>query len=274
MAALEGISGYATHPAGTQTAITLSGSDSLQIRSFDISGSTRARLLALWGYTQVPGSVRLRSPRMHDNVRGIQINTGTKIPDPMYWSAEFQQPLFAQDTLIGEVTAPTDAAGNFEYLAATIFYENLPGVNASLISPAQLKKIGVHTLGQLCSITAGAGGGYTGSQAVNATADNFIANQWYALLGATVDTACVAVRVQGVDIGNVGILIPGAVSTPSQSGRFFVFLSEKYGIPLIPCFNSANKLAIFVSVAQDQGGAAVNATLHMVLLAGVPAWNQ
>jgi hypothetical protein len=109
---------------------------------------------------------------------------------------------------------------------------------------------------------------------VNITIDNFIANQWYALLGATVDTACVAVRIQGVDIGNLGILIPGAVNTPSQASRFFVFLSEWYGLPLVPCFNSANKSGIFVSVAQDQGGAAVNVTLHFVLLSGTPTWGQ
>jgi len=273
MPALEGICGYSTHPAGTLTALTMSGTDSLQIRSFDISGSTRARLLAMWGYTQVIGTFQVHSPRLHDNVAGIRLQTATKVADPIYWSAEFQQPLYAQDTLIAQTAAPTDAAGNFEYGAMEIYYENLPGVSAALISPSQLKKIGVHTLGQECSITAGAGGGYTGSQAINATIDNFIANQWYALLGASVDTACVAVRVQGVDIGNLGILIPGCVNTPSQGGRFFVFLSEKYGLPLIPCFNAANKSGIFVAVAQDQGGAAVNVTLHLVLLAGTPNWN-
>jgi len=274
MPALEGISGYATHPAGTQTAITMSGNDSLMIRSFDISGTTRARLLSMWGYTQVIGSARLRSPRMHDNVRGIQLQTTTKVADPLVWGSEFLQPLYAQDTLIGEVTAPTDAAGNFEYLAALIYYENLPGVAASLISPAQVRKLGLHYLGQICTITAGVGGGYTGSQAINITADNFIANQWYALIGATTDTACVAIRVQGVDIGNLGVLIPGCVNTPSQGSRWFTFLSEWYGLPLVPCFNSANKSGIFVSVAQDQGGALCNVTLHMVLLQGTPVWNQ
>jgi len=274
MPAIEGISGYATHPGATQTAVTMSGSDSLMIRSFDISGSTRARLLAMWGYTQVIGSVRIRSPRLHDNVAGIQLQTTTKVADPIVWGSEFLQPLFAQDTLIMEATAPTDAAGNFEYGALLIYYENLPGVVASLISPAQMRKIGLHYIGQKCSITTGAGGGYTGSQAINATVDNFIANQWYALVGATVDTACVAVRVQGVDIGNLGVLIPGCVNTPSQGSRWFPFLSEWYGLPLVPCFNSANKGAIFVSVAQDQGAAAVNVTLHMVLLSGMPAWNQ
>jgi hypothetical protein len=211
---------------------------------------------------------------MHDNVRGIQLNTTAKVADPYIWLAEFEQPLFAQDTLIGEASAPTDAAGNFEYLAALIYYENLPGVAASLVTPSQVRQIGAHYLGQVCSITAGAGGGYTGSQAINITADNFIANQWYALLGATVDTACVAVRVQGVDIGNLGVLIPGCVNTPANGGRWFVDLSEYYGLPLVPCFNSANKSGIFVSVAQDQGGAAVNVTLHMVLLNGTPQFGK
>jgi hypothetical protein len=274
MPALEGISGYATHPAGTFTALTMNGSDSLAIRSFDISGTIRARLLAMWSYTQVIGNFRLRSPRLHDNVQGIRLRTQGKVADPLLWGNEFQQPLFAQDTLIGEINAPTDAAGNLEIGCALIYYENLPGVSASLISPAQLRQLGVHVIGQDVPITAGGGGSYTGSAAINSSVDNFIANQWYALVGVSVDTACAAVRIQGADIGNLGVLVPGAVNTPSQVSRWFVFLSEWYGLPLIPCFNSANKAGIFVSVAQDQGGAAVNCTLHMVLLQGTPNWGK
>jgi len=274
MPALEGISGYATHPGSTFTALTMSGSDSLQIRSFDISGSTRARLLAMWGYTQVAGNFRIRSPRLHDNVQGIRLRTTTKVADPIYWGSEFQQPLFAQDTLIAEVAASGDSAGNFEYGCALIYYENLPGIAASLITPAQVKAIGLHVIGQDVPITTTTAGGYTGQVAINSSVDNFIANQWYALIGASVDTAAVAVRVQGADIGNLGVLIPAAVNTPSQSGRWFTFLSDWYGLPLVPCFNSANKAGIFVSVAQDQGGAAVNVTLHMVLLNGTPSWGK
>jgi len=262
--AMELISGYATHPGATFTAVTMSGSDSNSVRSFAMTD--KAYIVAQWGYTQVAGSVRVRSPRLHDNVRGIQVQTAALVADPAYWGTDFLQPVYAQDTLIMEAQATSDSAGNFEYEALMLYYMNLPGINANLISPAQLAKLGQQTMGQVCAITAGSGGGYTGSQAVNATADNWQANLWYALVGAVVDVNCVAVRVQGVDIGNLGVGIPGNKATPELTGRWFVELSNQYGMPMIPCFNSANKGSIFVSVAQDQGGAAVNVTLYFVLL--------
>ena len=262
--ALELISGYATHPGATFTALTMSGSDSLTVRSFQMPD--KAFVAAMWAYTQTIGQFRLRSPRMHDNVRGIQIGSAIKTSDPSYWGSDFLQPLYAQDTLIGEVNATGDGAGNLEYGAALIYYTNLPGVSANLIGPNQLAKLGQQAMGQWCAITTGAGGGYTGSQAVNVSADNWQANLWYALVGAVVDVNCVAVRVQGVDIGNLGVGIPGNFATPSLGSRWFTELSNQYGLPLIPCFNSANKSGIFVSCAQDQGAAAVNVTLEFVLL--------
>ena len=262
--ALELISGYATHPGSTFTALTMSGSDSLSVRSFQMPD--KAFLMAMWVYTQTIGQFRLRSPRMHDNVRGIQLGSAIKVSDPTYWGSDFMQPLYAQDTLIGEINATGDSAGNFEYGAALVYYSNLPGVAANLIGPNQLAKLGQQTMGQWCAITTGAGGGYTGSQAVNVSADNWQANLWYALVGATVDVNCAAVRVQGVDVGNLGVGIPGNFATPSVGSRWFTELSNQYMLPMIPCFNSANKTSIFVSVAQDQGAAAVNVTLQFVLL--------
>jgi hypothetical protein len=242
----------------------MSGSDSAAVRSFP--GDQKAYLLAQWGYTQVIGNFRIRSPRLHDNVQGIRIRTAATQADPAIWGGHALQPLYSQDTLIMEVNAPTDAAGNLEYGAALIYYPSLNGVAANLISPDQLKKLAQHRIGQDVPVTTGAGGGYTGQVAINSSVDNFQANLWYAIEGVVVDTKCAAVRIQGVDIGNLGVLIPGAVATPELTGRWFVALSEKYGLPLIPCFNSANKAGILIAVAQDQAAAAVNVTINMVLL--------
>ena len=264
MAALELISGYATHPGSTFTALTMSGSDSSTVRSFAMTD--KAYLLCQWGYTQVIGNFRIRSPRLHDNVQGIRLRTTATNSDPQMWASDFMQPLYSQDNLIMEVAASGDSAGNLEYGAALIYYANLPGVNANLISVAQLSKLGYQMMGQDVPITTGAGGGYTGQVAINSSVDNFQANLWYALVGAVVDTKCAAVRVAGVDIGNLGVGIPGAVNNADLTSRWFVELTNQFGIPLIPCFNSANKQSIFVSVAQDQGAAAVNVTLQLVLL--------
>jgi len=263
MPALEMISGYATHPGAIFTAVTMSGSDSNSVRAFN-QGTDKAFLMAQWGYTQVIGTARVRSPRMHDNVQGLRTQTQALSSDPQYWGTDFMQQLYAQDTLILETAAPTDAAGNFEYEALLLYYTNVPGIAAQLITPTQVQQKGMNVIGQYIPITTAATGGYTGSVAINSSVDNFKANEWYALVGGVVDTKCVAVRIQGADVGNVGVGFPGAMVTPSMTGRWFTELSNQYGLPLIPCFNSANKNAIFVSVAQDQGAAAVNVTLYLV----------
>jgi hypothetical protein len=264
MPALEGVSGFATHPAAVFTGLTM-GNDTLTIRSHDIT-KYKARLLAAWAKTSAIGNFRIRSPRLHDNVQGIRFRTPALIPDPTIFGIHYQQQLFSQDTLIAEINCPSDGAGNFQIGCLLTYYENLPGVNAVLASPDYVAKNGLNLLGQDVPITTGAGGGYTGSAAINSSVDNFKANEWYALLGAVVDTVCGAVRVQGADIGNLGVLIPGCAATPEIAGRWFVKLSEAYGLPLIPCFNSANKSGILVSVAQTEAAAAVNVTLLMVEL--------
>ena len=72
--------------------------------------------------------------------------------------------------------------------------------------------------------------------------------------------------MQGVDVGNLGIGIPGNINTPSVTDRWFLLLSEKYHQPMVPVFASPNKSAILVSVQQDQGAAAVNVALTFVRL--------
>jgi hypothetical protein len=274
--ALEGISGYATHPTvGTFAALTMSGSDLNTIRSFDISKV--ASLIATWIFTQKNGVFRIRSPRLHDNVQGIRQRSIQSIPDPIIYGGQFMQPLYSQDALILELTlAVADAAGNQEYAAAMIYYPDLPGITSSLISIAQLKALGLELMGQDVAITTTNAGGYTGSVAINAEAgcDNMKANQWYALLGATVDTACCAVRIQGADVGNLGLLVPGNPNDQQLMGRWFVALSEYCNLPLIPCFNSANKTGILVSAAQNDGAAAVNASLIFVRLNGTPTFGK
>ncbi len=278
MPALELISGglpAADNAAGTFYPLTPSGADAFTVRSFDVT--QKAYLVAQWGYAPTVGAFRIRSPRMHDNVQGIRLRLQALSPDPQLWAADFLQPLYAQDTLIFEaMNVAGTALGTLG--AALIYYPTLPGVNATLISPANLQKNGMHIIGQDVVVpTMGANTvGYSPGVAINAGAgcDNFQANMWYALVGAICDTAVPAIRVQGVDIGNLGVGIPGGSVIPELGGRWFVELSNQLGLPLIPCFNSANKFSIFVSTLQTLAGLAANITLEMVLMGPTIAAGQ
>ena len=261
--AVEVISGYATAPSTTYTAWTMNSSDSLTIRSFDVS--KKAELLAQWGFNNGAGSTRVRSPRLHDNVRGIQSQVNATNPSPRFFPGYFAQPLYAQDTLIAEQTGAA-TAGNFEMGALLIHYDDIPGVAGRFITPAELKTNGLQAMGQYLALTPGSTGGYSGGVSVNNSADNWIANQDYALVGGVVDANCLLIGIHGVDSGNLRVAFPGYSASPQVTEDWFVRLSDKYELPLIPIFNSANKSAILVDAVQNQGGAAVNVTLYFVLL--------
>lgn len=261
--ALEVIAGQATAPSTTQTAWTVATGNSLQIRSADVN--SQVSLLAFWGFNQAAGTTRLRSPRLHDNVNGIQMRLPASDPRIRYPRYQFMQKLIPQDTLIAEQTGSA-VGGQFEQGAFLVYYANLPGISARFISTAQLKQFGLNVMAQDVAITTTNAGGYTGQRAVNSQVDNWKANTNYALMGYLVDANACTVRIQGVDVGNLGVGGPAAANDPSVTGIWFEWLSDYYGLSLIPVFQSANKGNILVDVQQNQAAAAVNLTLFFVEL--------
>ena len=264
--ALELIAGQATAPSTTFTAWTVASGNSLTIRSADVN--SQVSLLAAWSFNNAAGETRIRSPRLHDNVDGIRYVVDATNSRPVYPRWKFMQALIPQDTLIVEQTGSA-VGGKIEQGALLLYYQNLPGIMARFITPDQLRQFGVNIMGVKIPITAGASGGYSGQVAINSSRDNFKANTNYALMGYRVDAACCSVRFQGADVGNLGIGGPGAVADPQMTATWFTFLSDHYGIPLVPVFQSANKGNILVDVQQNDGGAAVNITAFLVELRGL-----
>lgn len=263
--ALELLTGNATAPGAAFTGLTMATGNSNTIRSANLQSPVC--LLAAWAFNNVAGAFRIRSPRLHDNVQGIRLVVDVLDSSPRYPRYQFQQPLIPQDVLTLELTGSA-VAGNIECASLLVYYGDLPGVNGRFINTAQLKRWGVNMMGQVVAVTAGAAGGYSGQVAVNSVtnADNWKANTDYALMGYACDAACNAVRIQGADVGNLGIGGPGRSTDPNMTAYWFCWLSDFYGLPLVPIFNAANKNAILVDVAQNQGGAAVNVTFFFVEL--------
>ncbi len=268
MAALDTVVGYTTGAIAALTNVTVAAGDSLAVRNAPFGSGSMAyqsdiKLVGFWQFTNAVMQASLHSPRLHDNVLGMNFRTQAALADPRYPAAGFGQGLFPQDTLILQHKGSA-AGGNIETSILSIYYGSLPGVDARLIDAASVHKNGLNIIGQDVPLTPGAGGGYTGATPINSSVDNFKANTDYALLGAFADVAAAAVTVKGIDSGNLRVGVPLNIANPHLAGRWFEYLTTQFGLAMIPVFNSANKSAITVEAVTNQAAAALNVTLVMV----------
>jgi hypothetical protein len=266
-AAIEVLSGFVTGVGATITAVTVNAGNSLQVRSAPFD--KKVWLISLWGYNDTAaGVMRIRSPRLHDNVQGIRSRIVNNNTEPLYPGSSpygWKQKLIPQDTLTVELSG---SAANIDTAHLLLYYEDLPGVNGRFIDNALLDSAGVNIIGQEVTITTTAASGqYTGQVAINGVNDNFKANTDYALVGAMVDARVGTVRVQGVDTGNLGVGIPGEPTQRHVMSNWFQRLAANFGKPLIPVFNSANKQAILVDATGHTAAITSVITLYMVELA-------
>ena len=254
--ALEVVTGFVTFSNTAFVGLGMAAGNTLTIRNAPLDSDVR--LLQTWADVQFVGQFRIRSPRLHDNVHGIHLDTmvGTVVP-LLPWG--FPQKLIPQDTLIAELSA-ADAAGDIETACMLLYYANLAGVDARLASAADVMARMVNLVTVENTIALGALGGYSGEEAINAEQDLLKANTDYALLGYLVDTECACVRWRGADTGNLGVGGPGNAALRNETKDWFVRLSKEFNLPLIPVFNSANRAGILIDGAQDENGADTTVT--------------
>lgn len=250
MPALEIITGFVTAPSTTFTGLTLAAGNSLTIRN--AKEGSKPRLLSAWSDQQTAGNLRIRSPRMHDNVQGLRLYSFASDPVPLI---PFTAPqiFYPQDLLTVELTGSA-TGGDIETACLLVYYDDLPGVNSRLIDAEELKARMVNILSVENTLALGTAGGYSGEEAINAEFDLLKANTDYALIGYLVSAECACVRWRGVDFGNLGVGGPGNDTKNIHQARWFIDLSNEFGLPLIPVFNSANKAALLIDGAQDENG--------------------
>lgn len=261
--AMELLSGFVTAPGATQTNLTMATGDSLAIRA-TTANDKLVQLLQIWADNQTAGILRVKSPRMHDNVQGIRVRTGASETKPrLPWSVP--QRLYSQDVLTVDLSGSA-VGGDIESAALLLWYEDLGGVSQSLIGLDELYKRGVNEMGQEIQITAGTTGGWSGSRAINADFDNFKADTFYALVGYQTDVEVAAVGFKGADTGNLRVGGPGDELAAQITGEWFIRLTRFYGKPLIPVFKSQNKAGITVEVVNDENAASPKITAHLIEL--------
>lgn len=250
-AAMEIVTGRATNPGATFTAVTPGTQDSLTVRNCDLS--SRIRLMDLWSRNATGGLARIRSPRMHDNVQGLRVIVPAGEASPLL-SDQFDERLFPQDTLTVEVTG---GGAETDVVTMLVYYDDLPGISARLMTWAEAEPRIEHLLGVECDLTTGATvGDYGGGQILTSNFDVLKANTDYAILGYVLSTGVAAIGFRGPDFGNLRVGGPG-VQRPIETRDWFVRQSQVNGIPFIPVFNSANKGTTFIDCVHTAAGTAI-----------------
>lgn len=261
--ALELLCGFVTAPSTTQTALTMSTGDSLQLRA--TNEGKLARLLAPWLDLQGAGSLRIRSPQLHDNNQGIRLKGVASEVYPLF-PLEYTEKLGRNDTLAVDLSGSA-TGGDIETAVLPILYEDIGGAAARFIAPDELMRRALHLVAIENTLALGTAGGWSGSEAINAEYDPFVANYDYALIGYNTDTECAAIAWRGADTSNYRIGGPGHELNKSVTRDWFIHLSKALGLPLIPVFNSNNRASIQIDGAQDENGTDVLVNSIFVQLA-------
>jgi hypothetical protein len=260
--AMEVVAGFATAPGSTVTALTMAAGSSLTIRNTRLD--SRIYLVNAWADWQTAGIFQLRSPKLHDNVRGLRFRGMASEVKPLM-PMRHKQLLVPQDTLVGEITGSA-TAGDIESAAFMVWYEDLPGAEARLISAGEVWDRGVEVATVENLLSLGTAGGFSGEEAINAEQDLLKANTDYALVGYLVDAECALVRWRGADTANLGVGGPGDELARDVTRDWFMKLAKDWDLPMVPVFNSANKGGILIDGVQDENGTDVTVTSIFVEL--------
>lgn len=260
MPAIDTIASYQGTVNQTLAAGTMATGDSAVVRNFP--AASRCRLIAaMYDDVTTPLAWRIRSPLLHDNVRGIQFNPGVAAPSTIF-PRYFQQPLYAQDQLTFELS--TAASTGKALGVASLYYDQLPGASARLVSIGDVGSLIRNIKQVLVSIGSGANTAGQWYDAVITTTENLLhANTDYVVMGATLDVAVACLAVKGVDTGNLRVGIPGGTNNPNGPD-YLAFLSDKTGLACMPVINAANAGSTYVSIISSAATAAASSfTLYL-----------
>lgn len=255
MAAIDCILTSVANP-GTTTyaATTAANGDSLSVRNFP-SGQA-ASLIGLVRDGATGGGYRVRSPRLHDNVTGINY-ANAETPSSYMLPRQAWQSLYSTDTLIVETEG---GASETDVVSLLIYYSSLPGSDARLNNWGDIMGLIKNIKPFQTAVTSSATIGQWVDTVITTTENQLHANTDYAVLGYTTNAGFSTVGIKGQETGNLRISGPGQTST-YNTDEFFIQLGQDSGQPCIPVFNSNNRASVYVSVADNTASLAGIVTL-------------
>lgn len=233
--------------------------DSLTVRN--VSFQNLPKLIQLVRKGATSGGARVRSPLLHDNIRGIQFISPNN-PSIFALPQEIAQSLYPQDVLIVEGTG---GAAETDNIYLVIYYPDLPGVGGRLHMSGDIKPLIANIKPIEVDVTNSATIGNWTDTAFTATENILKANTDYAVLGYVTDTAQGIVAIKGSETGNLRVGGPGTTNAEDTSD-YFMAQSDYHGIPFIPVVNAANAAALFVSTNDSVASSTPKVTLILAQL--------
>lgn len=240
MTAIDTVAAKATNPGATFTAVTFASGDSGTVRNFADTDYAYLERVTRAGATS--GAVRVISPLLHDNVRGITYWSNDN-PTAFLMPKERGQRVRAQDTLAVSLTGGT---AETDLAILSLYYNNLPGAAARLFNWGDVQPLIANIKPVEVDCTNSATTGTWTDTPITATENLLKANTDYAVLGFTSDTLQAAIGIKGIETGNLRVAGPGNTRTEDTS-FYFVDWSEREATPHIPVVNAANANGIYIS---------------------------
>lgn len=259
---LETIAATVVAPGAGPTAAAAVSGDSLTTRAAVLG--TQMFITAIVADQQAAGMVQLTYPSGHDTTRGLRVRGTANVPTTRVFRG-LTMPVNPQELLSLSVSGSAVAL-DVENVALTLWYENVPGLSARLITDVELAERMEKIMSIDATITPTAGGTWSAPEALNAESDLMLPNRDYAIMGATFGAQCCMLGIRGPDTANVRVGIPGAEALPGETREWFVSMSRLTGLPTIPVINSGNKSGTLMDVLSDENLTAVPFTLYLALL--------
>lgn len=258
------ISGRVTNPGGALTAVTPNTGDVLQIPSYN--RATKAYLENCWAHEGTPGTLRIRSPKLHDNVQGLRLAVPETAAKPLL-ADEVDQPVVSLDTLIVELSG---GAAEVDVAVLMFYLEDMDGADQKLATWDQIKPRVLNILTNEVVVAAPATqGNWSGGTVLTNNNDQLHADTSYAVLGYVVPTACAAIAFSGPDTSQLKMGGPGTTD-PKYTRDWFIRQSIAGNRPHIPVIKSANKGATLVYSLSNAAPAAITVGLILAELSGAP----
>jgi hypothetical protein len=258
--AIDTVAYSVANPGAAFTAAAVAAGDQATVRSFDAPATAVLEQIIRGGTAAV--GVRVRSPRFHDNVTGIKFLEAAGVAARLL-PQDYGERVYSGDQPIVEVTG---GAAETDVALLRYFYSDLGGVSANLRSWGDIAGSIQHFKTITVAVATGAVATWVDT-VITGTEDLLEADNYYALLGYSVDVATTAVGIKGQDTGNLRICGPGVVDTTDTSD-IFIRHSERSGRPHIPVIAANNKGGTFVSTFHHAATQNVNVELILAQLTG------